>query len=351
MTVLNTLEPEQVQSVESVESPGARLRIERQSQGLDQARVAAKLHLSESMIEALEWDDFNTLPGAVFAQGYLRNYARLLGIPEKEILDAYQRICPESEQGRLNSTASGSVAVEVRSSHGIVRIATWSIVIGLIVLLFIWWQGRLDWKVAPMVEAPSHEVSVQEQGMQEEDLLEQMPIQTFPAAESEQDTTRFAVNTLEPLPLEFQSEAGIEQAQSEMEPEVEQAEITTNELPSGEEPELLTNTIEEQLPIEQGEPIVEQVIEAQQEPQPVRELEFEFTDRCWVEVRDATGKAQIIGEMRAGASRTLDASSGPFRIVLGNAAVAKLNLDGNPFDLAPYITGNVARFTLDPTKY
>jgi cytoskeleton protein RodZ len=325
MTASTNLEPEQVQSAESIESPGARLRKERQSQGLDQARIAAQLHLNEGLIEALEGDDFNALPGTVFVQGYLRNYARLLGVPEKEILDSYQRLCPEPDEGCLHSTASASVTREVRSSHGVVQLVTWSMVIGLIVLLFIWWQGRLDWQTESMLEVPPDEAMLQEQVMQDEVLLDQMPtLMTLPAAEK----------------------ATASQVEAVMEP----ATLSVAEAPPLEEPELPVSVAEIPLPTVEAGSLAEPVAETQQESQPVRELEFEFTKRCWTEVRDASGKAQIIGEMRAGARRTLDASLGPFRIVLGNAVGTKLSLDGEPFDLAPYTSGGVARFTLDPSN-
>ncbi|MEN8166638.1 MAG: RodZ domain-containing protein [Pseudomonadota bacterium] len=348
MTASTNLEPEQVQSAESIESPGARLRKERQSQGLDQARIAAQLHLSESMIEALEWDDFNALPGTVFVQGYLRNYARLLGLPEKEILDPYQRLCPEPDEGCLSSTTSGSVTREVRSSHGMVQLVTWSIVIGLIVLLFIWWQGRLDWEAEPMVEVSPDEVMVQEQLMQDEVLLEQMPTLTLPT--EEKATARFGADATEPMTTDSQLESGVEETQSEAEAVTEQAGFTVTDAPPLEEPELPVSVAEIPLPTAEAGPLTEPAAETQQGPQPVRELEFEFKKPCWTQVRDASGKAQIIGEMRAGTRRTLDASLGPFRITLGNVAGAKLSLDGEPFDLTPYTEGNVARFTLDPAN-
>jgi cytoskeleton protein RodZ len=77
---------------------------------------------------------------------------------------------------------------------------------------------------------------------------------------------------------------------------------------------------------------------------------FEFTGPCWAEVRDSTGKAQIIGEMGAGDRRTVPANLGPYKIVLGNVKAARLSIDGKPFDLASKTRGVVARFTLDPTQ-
>ncbi len=146
MTVLSSHETEQKVSAEASIGPGARLRKERELQGLDQSRVAAQLHLSETLIEGLERDDFDALPGTVFTQGYLRNYARLLGLPESEIIAAYQKSSPKDPRDSLSAKGFVQIKQEVRSSHGLVQLATWLIVVGLVALLFIWWQGRFGWQ-------------------------------------------------------------------------------------------------------------------------------------------------------------------------------------------------------------
>ena len=80
------------------------------------------------------------------------------------------------------------------------------------------------------------------------------------------------------------------------------------------------------------------------------QLMFLFSGPCWVEVRDASGKARIFGEMREGARRSVDANLGPFSITLGNADVVELTVNGQAYDLTPHVRGNVARFSLDPSK-
>jgi cytoskeleton protein RodZ len=66
--------------VEFGDSPGRRLRVQRQSRGLTIERIGAQLHLKPEIIDALEQDRFEDLPDGVFVMGYLRNYARLLGL-------------------------------------------------------------------------------------------------------------------------------------------------------------------------------------------------------------------------------------------------------------------------------
>ena len=78
-------------SVRAAEGPGHRLRQARLTQGLEIARVANQLHLSEAMVEALERDDFAQIP-AVFVKGYIANYGRLLGLPADPLLAAHARL-------------------------------------------------------------------------------------------------------------------------------------------------------------------------------------------------------------------------------------------------------------------
>ena len=70
-------------------SIGRRLAAARKELDLDIRVVASELHLDTSTIEALETDDMAALPAAIFVKGYLRSYARLVGLPEEEIVSAY----------------------------------------------------------------------------------------------------------------------------------------------------------------------------------------------------------------------------------------------------------------------
>ena len=70
-------------------SIGARLSAARKVCELDKRVVANELHLDLATIEALENDDKAALPAAIFVKGYLRNYARLVGLSEEEIVSDY----------------------------------------------------------------------------------------------------------------------------------------------------------------------------------------------------------------------------------------------------------------------
>jgi cytoskeleton protein RodZ len=70
-------------------SIGARLAAARQACELDVRVVANELKIDVAIVEALENDDKAALPAAIFVKGYLRNYARLVGLPEDEMLRDY----------------------------------------------------------------------------------------------------------------------------------------------------------------------------------------------------------------------------------------------------------------------
>jgi cytoskeletal protein RodZ len=58
---------------------GERLKMEREARGVGLAEVAAATKINRRLLEALEHDDFETLPGDVFAKGYVRAVAGFIG--------------------------------------------------------------------------------------------------------------------------------------------------------------------------------------------------------------------------------------------------------------------------------
>lgn len=68
---------------------GARLRGAREERGLSIEDVGERLRLNAALVLAMEEDRLALLGAPVFARGHLRNYAALLGLPEDEILAAF----------------------------------------------------------------------------------------------------------------------------------------------------------------------------------------------------------------------------------------------------------------------
>lgn len=75
---------------------GQVLRDARETQGISQDDAAARLRLMHRQIEAMEADDFQSLGQPVFARGFVRNYARLLGLEPEALLDRMEGAPAES---------------------------------------------------------------------------------------------------------------------------------------------------------------------------------------------------------------------------------------------------------------
>ncbi|MCU7904241.1 MAG: DUF4115 domain-containing protein [Candidatus Thiodiazotropha sp. (ex Epidulcina cf. delphinae)] len=314
-------------STGSTEGPGSQLRKARKRQGLEQTEMATQLHLSQAMIEALESDNYEKLPKPVFVQGYLRNYSRLLGVNEDAVIEAYQRLLPSTDEKPISKSQDGKLSKGLHSGHGVMRLVTWGILLLLVLMLFFWWQTRVE------LEEPAPAPA----GSQFPQLPQDSPagqLDLTPLAEEE------AVIFSTP----------VEEAPQAMDSEIEEPAVTAEvESPIPEERFQAPLEIEAPAPvIETAQPreaVTEEVVA------PVSKLlVFEFTDACWTDVRDRDGKVRIIGEMRSGIQRTLSSRLGPFNVVLGNAPAVRLTVDGQPFDLQPFIRGKVARFTLDPAR-
>ena len=88
---------------------GARLMAARKQRQLTVENVARQLRLDVTVVNALESDDARQLPAPIFVQGYLRSYARLLGLPEDELVSEYTRqsgVLPPLTVTRVNNRKS-----------------------------------------------------------------------------------------------------------------------------------------------------------------------------------------------------------------------------------------------------
>jgi cytoskeleton protein RodZ len=89
-----------------VAGPDARLRAARETQGISVDDVAHDLHLDREVIVALESADYGVLGAPVFIRGYLRSYARLMGLPEEDIVAGFVVDEPQPEEFRTLSAQS-----------------------------------------------------------------------------------------------------------------------------------------------------------------------------------------------------------------------------------------------------
>ena len=68
---------------------GARLKQEREKKGVTLDEVALATKIGTRMLRALEEERFNLLPGGIFNKGFVRAYARQLGLDEDQAIADY----------------------------------------------------------------------------------------------------------------------------------------------------------------------------------------------------------------------------------------------------------------------
>ena len=74
---------------------GALLRSERENRGLSHEQLAQITRLRKAFLEALENEEWENLPPSVFVKGFIRSYAKALGLDEGKLLDLYKSVVPD----------------------------------------------------------------------------------------------------------------------------------------------------------------------------------------------------------------------------------------------------------------
>ncbi len=74
------------------ESLGEKLRQAREARGITISEVAEQTRISSQYLEGIEADDYRALPGGIFNKGFLKSYAKYVGVDEQEALQDYARL-------------------------------------------------------------------------------------------------------------------------------------------------------------------------------------------------------------------------------------------------------------------
>ena len=81
---------------------GDALRSERLRRGLTLAQVAAQTKIAQYLLEAIEANQFDRLPGGLFSRSFLRQYAQVLELDAEEIVGSFRQ---QFEEPALAPTA------------------------------------------------------------------------------------------------------------------------------------------------------------------------------------------------------------------------------------------------------
>lgn len=78
-------------------SLGEKLRQAREDKGLTLSEVSEHTRISSLYLQSIENDDYKILPGGIFNKGFVKSYAKFVGINEQEALDDYSNIIGQSD--------------------------------------------------------------------------------------------------------------------------------------------------------------------------------------------------------------------------------------------------------------
>ncbi len=83
------------------QSVGAMLKAERERLGLTREQITEKTRMRTQVVEAIENEAWGSLPPPVFVRGFLRAYAKVLGISQEAVIELYAKCVPPDSPGQI----------------------------------------------------------------------------------------------------------------------------------------------------------------------------------------------------------------------------------------------------------
>ena len=328
----------------NAESLGAWFVQARTRYGLEPHEVARHLMLNPAIVQAIEANDFARLGPPVFVRGYLSRYARLLEIPDHEVLERFrQQTGSGQEPPPLQVVHPLRRQTRARDLRGLVYLALlisvgWTAIQHLSDLdpsrLAVLWSG----------DRPSRGESAAHELANTSTQIVQYPFQP-PSVETTTPTptTSLADKTSPETPL-LSEPAPAAVATPASAP----ASVVFTESPDSAASTFSVSgvstapTAPVPFAVRTGGP------GATTDENGAAKLLLEFSNDCWVEIKDAQGNVLTSGLMKANTTHTLSGPA-PFKVTLGNAPAARIVLDDRLVDTTIYVPrrGTVSRFTLD----
>jgi cytoskeleton protein RodZ len=317
--------------------PGKRMREAREALHWTHDHVARELHLSSRAVQDLEQDDYRFLPPPVFVRGYLRSYARLLGIPEQEIMDAYRQL--RGEEQDVGIAAPDISAQAVGAGHRM-RWLTYVIILSIVALPVIWWktQGSFKFWEAELVAGPGDErllAAADGNGLNGTPVTPAVPPVGVGATAADDPSGMASDALLSGRGVE--AEDGVAMV----------APAGGSDLASS--PPQLPAVDAEALPATAtASPAGSDSTTAASAADGQDTVVMRFASASWVQVVDGAGKRLLYETAPEGSTRTLR-GEGPFKVVLGKPGGVVIELNGQPFDHRFSDKRGVARFVVGAT--
>ena len=287
--------------------PGHRLRLTREELHLSRDEVAHHLHLDVRVVEALESDNYSRLPSAAYVCGYLRSYARLLKLPENEIVQAY------SKGQEINAAiVPDNVAIipDKKRNPVVLKLLAFILILVLVAAGLMWLAERFK-----MFESRTSSVSTSL------DLsgINQVDQSSEDAAQGIQ------------RPKQVQQQIQQYNAQTDLPDNEKITEADGATVPAPVAP-VSQATIPSDLPAHSGNSTESN-------------LRMTFSEDSWVEVTDGDGQRQVYKLVSKGSELSVNGPA-PYVVLLGNAEGVTVYYKDKEFDHKRYQRGQIAYFRL-----
>lgn len=325
--------------------PGTRLKLEREHQGLSRDEVATQLNLRPSLVDDLERDHYDQIPIAAYRRGYLRAYARLLGMDEKAIVGQYNAQFGTTEAERYTPSSTPSVRPPGKMGKYLFRLVSLLVIAGLIGLSYVWWQSGDYGRTSPAEtsaleggsDADNTAPVVNADGSIELSLSQSTNSEAAPSSTATGDAS--AVDAAASSEATAQSADALDTnagAQGASEAGNSEADAATDSAATTD-----VSAVADASADTSQESAAENAAPAA-DP---RKLELTFNINSWTDIRDADGKRLLRGNNEAGTSTTLEGKP-PFTMTIGNASGVELRYMNEAVDLTRVTRGSVAKLTL-----
>ncbi len=302
-------------------SVGERIRRGREAAGLSAADLAQPLNLDLKVIECIERDDLDAVPGRPYILAYLRTWAGQLGLDGDELIAQYNaQRAPDSGtvQGGIHPTLD---VMEPRGGRLGRRLLGWLgilIVIAIVVLALsrldtdrvqAWWADLRGETTESSTDAGP--ASATEDGSADDRPAIEGALDEPPAPPTEAPSPTEGASLM--LPGERLTAIGgsVAPRDRSSEDEANQSATAVEGEPGNES-------------VAPAEPVVDQ--------EPTLLLRATRAD-SWIEVRDGNGERLMYDVLAAGEEREFADATGPFSLVLGHPEGLEVEYQGEPVDL------------------
>ncbi|WP_145544304.1 cytoskeleton protein RodZ [Yersinia frederiksenii] len=321
------------------ETTGVRLRQAREALGLTQQMVAERLCLKVSTIRDIEEDKAQANLASTFHRGYIRSYAKLVHLPEDELLPMLAKQAP-IRAAKVAPMQSFSLGKKHKKRDGWLMSFTWLIVLVVLGLTGAWWWQNHQAQQAEIVTmADQSSAQLSQNGGQPVPLADdnsdsgastdaQAPVVNNPPSTPTANGTASATSNAAPVDaannrVDTTAPQGTTSAESVV--------VSPSQAPLPE-----VSTAQPPLP----------TADAGVNGAAVGSLVMNFTADCWLQVVDASGKTLFSGIQKGGATLNLSGKS-PYKLTIGAPSALTITYQGNPVDLSKFIKANrVARLTV-----